>query len=183
MLIDRRNRLEGELKKLAAVKLEAVELHKHVQRELKAATAALDELGGMYDPARIRIHHSLKTSARGNLGMLTRLIITALKQAGDRALSTPEVVSWVKAHWTGNPAATADAQAWRKNVGRRMRNLRLKGVLVSPAVGNGYSSRSTWKINPDLVLTGLDTESTLFDDGDLGSSHRTTVRGHTDECD
>lgn len=59
--IDRRNRLEGELRELAVLKRAASDLHRHVKSELKAFSAALDERAGQFDEARIRTSHSLRS--------------------------------------------------------------------------------------------------------------------------
>ncbi len=182
-LIDRRNRLEGELERLAALKRAASDLHRHVKKELDAFSAALDQHAGRFDEARVRTSHSLRSCAHSDYGLLTRLIIRSLKEADGRPLTSTEIRLWVEAHWPAGGDDPSDAKEWARNVRRRLRNLRVKGVLLSPAVGTGAKTRTTWMINPAMLIQGLDTESTLFDDDDLGSSRRTTGTDHTDESD
>lgn len=183
LLIDRRNRLEGELVKLAALKREASDLHAHVKKELAAASEALSGLEGQFDEERIRPTYSVRSSARHHFGLLTRLILGALREAKGRPLTQSEIATWVEARWPGEPSYVAEKRKWQRNLNKRLGGLRHKRVLVSPQVGNGYSSSSTWTINPELVITGLDTDSTLFDDADLGSSRRTTAKDRSDGSD
>jgi hypothetical protein len=180
MLIDRRNRLEGELKKLQNLKREAEDLCKHVQTEFEAAASRLDEVAGRFDPERIRETYSVRSHGRNNYGVLTRMIVSALKAAQGRPLTQTEIAKWMEERWTGDKDYIAVYSRWHRNVNKRLGALRRERVLLSPQVGNGHTTSTTWIINPDLIISGLDTESTLFHDDDLGSSRRTTEKDRTD---
>lgn len=180
MLIDRRNRLEGELKKLQDLKRESEDLYNHVQAEFAATSSKLDEVAGRFDPDRIRETYSVRSHGRNNYGLLTRMILGALKAAQGRPVTQIEIAKWVEARWNGDKDYIAVYSKWHRNLNKRLGSLRRERVLLSPQVGNGYATHTTWIINPDLIISGLDTESTLFHDDDLGSSHRTTEKDRTD---
>lgn len=181
MLIDRRNRLEGELEKLSVLKRAAVDLHRVVSVALKSIDQDLSKVQRRYDPERVRKIRSMKTTARGQHGLLTRSIIGALKAASGVPQSTGEVFDVVLAHWPAGAARPDTDTHFRLNMRRRLRELRAQGFVLSPEIGGGGRTTTTWMLNPALLIQGQDTESTLFDVGDLGSSRRTTGTGRTDE--
>lgn len=200
MLIDSRNRLEGELKKLAALKRSASELHetsvvvlqaldKGVERlavlkrsasELHDTVSAkfqeldkgLAELSGDYEPQRIRTVRSLRTIARGQYGLLTRTIFTALKAAGGVPLATDQVFKSVAALWPTSAARPDSDLEFRLNMRRRLRGLRSRGLVLSPEVSRGGDAWTTWMINPAILEHYEDNLSTLVDDDCPGSSRR-----------
>lgn len=159
MLIDRRNRLEGELEKLVILKHEAENLYSTVQSALTGIEEGLGQLQGLYDPERLRKVRSLRTTARGQYGLLTRMIISALK-AGGRPMTTGEVARWVGVYWPEDAERPAGDAKLASNVRKRLRNLRVAGVLISPVLGNNVI-KTTWMINPELLASERDIGSTL----------------------
>ena len=77
VLIDRRNRLAGELKKLSSLEDEVTNLHRHVESSLQQMAEALEAVAGRYDQERNRVAGSLKRGIGRDYGRVTRLIIGA----------------------------------------------------------------------------------------------------------
>lgn len=170
MLIDSRNRLEGELEKLSVLKYSAAELHDRVSASLKAIDEGLAEIKDRFDSGRVRKIRSLKTTARGQYGLLTRLVVSALKAGEGIPMTTRDVFSWVLAHWPDGAARPETDPHFRVNMRRRLRALRSRGFVLSPEVGHGGTTITTWMLNPLGPEQDEDTLSTLFADDSPGST-------------
>lgn len=204
MLIDSRNRLEGELKQLAFLRNRASDLHDFVVAQIKTLEAGgeklallkrsasdlhdsvlakfqeldtgLAQVSDRYEPERVRQVRSMRTTARGQYGQLTRQIFGALKASGGAPLTTTQVFDHVVAHWPADSTKPTEDQRFFIHMRQRLRGLRGRGVVLSPHVGRGGRAETTWMINPLRPEQDEGTLSTLFDDDFPGSTRRTTPK-------
>lgn len=182
LLIDRRNRLEGELQKLKHLKQEAANLHRHVAANLAAIDAALAEHPIQLDVDILTPQKTYKSNARDRYGWLTHSILRALKGAQTRSLTATQIRAWIDDHWPDWRPRPTNHSEWARTVRRRLQNLRSAGVVLSPVVGNGRTSQSTWMINPDRWASeSLGNTPTPLDVDCPGNTRKKMEMGHSVE--
>jgi hypothetical protein len=142
-LVDKRARLDHEVKHIRKVVKEANEL----LRELELALAAIDTALGLHeiniDKANI---DPIRTTPRGDklpYGSLTHCIVKVLKAAGGAPLTIQEITIGVFGHWRASWGPKPDAATLRQKVGYRLRNLLKDGSVNSPDVGK-LKYRKKW---------------------------------------
>jgi hypothetical protein len=149
LLIDRRNRLAAEVERMQAVRREAADLHRHVSGLLKAVDEALAKHPIQLDADILEPQPTTRSYARGHYGLMTNLILRALKDSHGAPLTATQICCWIEKHWPPEATRPEDESRWRDNIRRRLWNMRATGTLLSPTVGNGGGLHSTWVINPD----------------------------------
>lgn len=184
LLIDRRNRLDGELQQLKRLKREAADLYRHVNANLVAIDAALAKHPIKLDPDILAPQKTYRSNAREKYGWLTHSILRALKSTPESPLTAAQVLEWINDHWPDWRPRPTDRSDWARTVRRRLWNLRQAGVVLSPVIGNGRSSQSTWTINPDRWPDAQsDSASIPISDDFPGRSHKTMEMVHSDGPD
>jgi hypothetical protein len=151
MLVDRRARLEAELKRLQALKNESAALYRTVKSIMKSiddelASRGIDENWEGFPP-----RPSTRSYARGQYGALNNMILRALRAKGGGPISSTELLQWIDLHWPQQFARPEDYETWRQNVRRRMRHLTAKGILVSLPKSGSKFGPADWKINETLA--------------------------------
>lgn len=183
LLIDRRNRLAGEVEKLQFLKREAADLHRHVKALLNSVDEALLKHPIQLDADILEPVRTARSFARGNFGLMTKLILGALKEAQGAPLTSMQIRAWVDDHWPKQAPRPEDPAEWGRRIRRRLWNMRDKGTLLSPAVGDGARSNTTWIINPDRWRSsGEDNESTPPAAASPGNTLRMKAKAHNDGC-
>jgi hypothetical protein len=144
-LVDKRARLDHEVKHIRKVVKEANDL----LRELELALAAIDRTLGLHeinvDKANI---DSIRTTPRGEklpYGSLTQCIVKVLKAAGGAPLTIQEITIGVFGHWKASWGPKPDAATLRQKVGYRLRNLLKDGSVNSPDIGK-LKYRKKWML-------------------------------------
>ncbi len=148
LLIDRRNRLEGELARLKTLKRQSAELYRHISR-------ALDEIDDLLDQHPVELDWSVLepkiTQAKSpfEYGVLTAQVLRALKDAPATGMTSLEVAEVIDASWPESLPRPGDRKDFMLRLRKRLKRLRDDGAVLSPAVGNGHTTSSTWILNKD----------------------------------
>lgn len=181
LLIDRRNRLAGELEQVTALNRKAAALCRDVKMHLAAVDDALAKYPIKLD-ADILEPHKNYVCNRGRHGSITRSIIQALKSGNNTPLTATEIRVWIETNQPLTRLKTESPADFTRALSRHLRRMRSNGVVASPEVGDGARSRTTWIISPDQFWdVALDNKSTLEDDERLDGSRRTMAMGRTHE--
>lgn len=151
MLVDRRARLEAELKRLQALKNESAALYRTVKSIVKSIDDALASRGIDENWEGLPLRPSTRSYARGQYGALNNIILRGVRASGGGPISSTELLQWIDLHWPQEFARPDDYNTWRKNVRRRMRHLRAQGVLVSLPKSGSKFGPADWKINETLA--------------------------------
>lgn len=148
LLIDRRNRLEGELARLKILKRQSAELYRHISRALEG----IDEL---LDKHPVELDWSVLdpkiTQAKSpfDYGVLTAQALRALKDAPATGMTSLEVAEVIGASWPESLPRPADHKDFMLRLRKRLKRLRDDGAVLSPFVGNGHTTSTTWILNRD----------------------------------
>lgn len=155
LLIDRRNRLEGELARLKDLKRQSADLYRHISRALEGIDDLLDQHPVELDWS---VLEPKITQAKSpfDYGVLTAQILRALKHAPPNGLTSLEIADVIDTSWPESLARPADRKDFMRRLRKRLQRLRDVGAVLSPVVGNGHTVSSTWIINK-----GRWTDSTL----------------------
>jgi len=158
MLVDRRARLDAELKRLHALKNESAALYRTVKSILKSIDDALSSRGIDENWNGLPPRPSTRSYARGQYGALNNIILRGLRAHGGGPIASTELLQWIDLHWPSEFARPDDDETWRQNLRRRMRHLEARGVLVSlPKAGSKFGP-AHWKINETLAESSTRAE-------------------------
>ena len=183
LLIDRRNRLAGEVEKLQALKREAADLHRHVSALLNSVDEALLKHPIRLDADILEPARTARSYARGHFGWMTKLILGALKESPGVPLTSTQIRIYIDGHWPPEAPRPEDPAERGRRIRRRLWNMRHNGALLSPAVGDGVRSNTTWIINPDRWRSSTaGSESTQPTALSPGNSPRTKAMARNDGC-
>ena len=136
------------MKRLAIVKREASDLYRHIKR-------ALTEVDGLLIQHRVPIDWSILepkvTYAKSpfDYGVLTAQVFRALKGAPETGMTSSQIAEAIEAAWPESLPRPAERRDFMVRLRKRLKALRATGGLLSPHVGDGSKSRTTWIINPE----------------------------------
>lgn len=146
LLIDRRNRLEGELARLEVLKVQAAQLHRHLKRALGEIDVLLDEHPIDLDWSILEAKATY-AKRHSEYGVLTAQVLRALRHAPETGMTSAQILNEIFASWPVSLPHPPDRRQYVSRVRHRLKGLRKAGTLLSPYVGNGSTTPTTWIIN------------------------------------
>jgi hypothetical protein len=128
LLIDRRNRLQGELGRLEALKRDSAVLHKHVKQ-------ALEEIDDHLDKHPIDLDWSVLESKVSyakspfDYGVLTAQILRALRDAPESGMTSAQIAEAIDSAWPASLRRPTDRSDFMYRLRKRLKTLRTAGSL------------------------------------------------------
>lgn len=90
-------------------------------------------------------------------GVLTAQVFRALKSAPDTGMTSFQIAEAIDEAWPESLPRPADHRDFMMRLRKRLKALRATGALLSPYVGNGHTTNTTWIINKERWIV-LDQE-------------------------